>query len=368
MLRNIRFTNLTAYGIVVGVGLTWYTRPAARAWVCGAAPGEAAAFHAGLPDYRPTPLTEMPLLATELGVDRLFVKDESFRMGLNAFKVLGASWAIHRTLASRPSGHVGPVALVAATDGNHGRAVARMASMLGLPAHVYVPDLVPRPAIAAIAAEGATVTVVTGSYDDAVRRAATAADRDGFELIQDSAWPGYDEIPRWIVDGYATLFAEIDTQLGEAGAAPAGLVAVPMGVGSLAQAAVVHYRCGRTEAATVLGVEPVTAACVLASLADRELRTVPTGATMMAGLNCGTPSSVAWPYLRDGMDAAVAVTDAEATLAVGDLAAAGISSGPSGAAALAGTRAVLTDTERRARLSANHTRTAVVLNTEGATE
>jgi diaminopropionate ammonia-lyase len=136
-------------------------------------------------------------------------------------------------------------------------------------------------------------------------------------------------VPQRIVDGYSTLFREIDLQ--------PDLVVVPMGVGSIAQAAVTHYRSGSVTPA-LLGVEPASAACVTTSLQAGELLTVSTGQTVMAGLNCGTPSSLAWPVLRAGLDAAVAVEEQEAIQAVEDLGRAGISSGASGAATLAGLR------------------------------
>ena len=194
----------------------WFARPAARAWTCAPAPTAGArAFHAGLPGYAPTPLTEVPAIASELGVGRVFVKDESARMGLAAFKVLGASWAVHQVLSRRPA--AGPVTLVAATDGNHGRALAWMARLLGQRAHVFVPSGVHPTAVAAIAAEGAQVTEITGSYDDAIRLAAKAASEPEAELVQDAGWPGYEQVPGWIVDGYSTLFAEVDEQLAAPG-------------------------------------------------------------------------------------------------------------------------------------------------------
>src|SRR5690606_2480372 len=129
---------------------------------------------------------------------------------------------------------------------------------------------------------------------------------------QDTAWEGYTEVPGWIVDGYATLFAEIDEQLTSVGAGGVDLVAVPVGVGSLAHAAVDYYRGTSVSRPVVLSVEPVTAACVLASLARAEPVSVDTSApTIMKGLNCGTPSATAWPSLSGGLDAAVAVTDAD---------------------------------------------------------
>ncbi|MFF8865235.1 diaminopropionate ammonia-lyase [Streptomyces sp. NPDC015139] len=354
--------------------LPWRVRPGARQWRCAPAPTAAVrAFHSSLADYFPTPLTELPALAAEFAVGRVFVKDESCRLGLPAFKALGASWAIHRVLAERAASgeRPGPVTLVTATDGNHGRAVARLARRLGQHAHVYVPEWVHPRAVEAIVAEQAKVTEVTGSYDDAVRLAAeAAADRDTV-LVQDSAWPGYERIPGWIVEGYSTLCAEIDEQLTAAGVATGpDLVAVPVGVGSLAQAVLTHYRSRPAgPAPALLAVEPETAACVLASLDAGEPVSVPTARTIMAGLNCGTPSGNAWPHLYGGLDAAVAVPDAAAARAAARLAALGVSSGLCGAAALAGCHAALTGPgagERRTALGLDGTSVVVLLSTEGA--
>ncbi len=252
-----------------------------------------------------------------------------------------------------------------ATDGNHGRAVARMAGLLGLPATVFVPAVMATPAAAAIAGEGADLVRVDGDYDRAVSAAAAYAGSDPDRLlVQDTAWPGYEQVPAWIVEGYDTLLAEIDDALG--GARP-DLVVVPVGVGSLAEAVVRHYRQPASPHPAVLSVEPTRAACVLASLTDGSLRTVPTEATVMAGLNCGTPSSAAWPVLRDGCDAAIAVTDEAAGEAVAELSRLGVSSGPSGAATLAGLRAALTGpdaSDRRRDLGIDGSSVVVLLSTE----
>ncbi|MPY58539.1 diaminopropionate ammonia-lyase [Streptomyces spongiae] len=351
--------------------LPWSVRPSARAWRCEPAPADVRGFHAALPGYSPTPLTELPSLAEELRVGRVFVKDESCRLGLPAFKALGASWAVHRTLAERAASgrERGPVTLVTATDGNHGRAVARMARLLGQHAHVFVPQGVHPQATAAIAAEQAKVTEVAGPYDQAVRSAAEAAAGPDSVLVQDTAWPGYEQIPGWIVEGYSTLCAEIDEQLAAEGAVQGpDLVSIPVGVGSLAQAVVTHYRSRPTGwAPALLSVEPETAACVLESLTLGEPVSVPTGDTTMAGLNCGTPSSIAWPYLHSGLDAAVAVPDADSARAAADLCALGVSSGPCGAATLAGLRAALTGVEadeRRTALDLGPSSVVVLLSTE----
>ncbi|GHH29065.1 diaminopropionate ammonia-lyase [Lentzea cavernae] len=301
-------------------------------------------FHARLPGYAPTPLTELPALAAELGIGRLFVKDESSRLGLPAFKALGASWAVHRVLRHR----TGQVTLTTATDGNHGRAVARMARLHGQRAHIFVPHTVPAAAIEAVRAENAEVTVVDGTYDDAVAAAAEA----GGVLVQDMGRPGYEEVPEWIVEGYSTLCHEIDDQLD----AEPDLVVVPVGVGSFAQAVITHYR-SRESRTRLLAVEPDSAACVLTSLEAGELTTVPTGDTIMAGLNCGTPSSTSWPFLFHGLDAAVAISEADCTKAMEELHAYNVPSGPCGAAPLAGLRAI--------RNELGEIATAVLISTEG---
>jgi len=366
----------------------WYGNPSARRWRCEPPSGDPQLFHASLPGYRPTELAEVPALADELDVGRVFVKDESARLSLGAFKVLGASWAVARMVAGdagipdftrlRLAAARTPVELVTATDGNHGRAVAYIARLLDLRACVFIPDAAPASASAMIAAEGATVTVVSEPYDAAVEQAARYADAEpGRALVQDTAWPGYEQVPGWIVAGYETLFSEIDMQLGKRGIDRLDLLSVPVGVGSLAQAAVAHYRSrpsasevGRADGGgpAVLAVEPETAACLLASLQAGAYGSIGTSPTVMAGLNCGTPSSLAWPVLAAGLDAAIAVPDQAATKAVADLVARGVSAGPSGAASLAGARTALTgdgSTERRADLGATESSVVVLLNTEG---
>jgi diaminopropionate ammonia-lyase len=337
---------------------SWYARPAARDWTApsGHAAAPALAFHRSLPGYAPTALVELPALAEELALGRVLVKDESARLGLPAFKVLGASWACHRVLRDHPGAR-----LVTATDGNHGRAVARMARHFGVPATVFVPRVMLPATAERIAAEGAEVVRVDGDYDQAVRAAAehagAAPDR---ELVQDTAWAGYTEVPGWIVEGYQTMLQEVDEQLGGA----PDLVAVPVGVGSLAEAVLRHHRRAGAQHPSVLSVEPDSAACVLAGLRAGAPVTVDTGTTVMAGLNCGTVSASAWPVLRDGCDAAVSVSDDEAARAVADLAHLGVSSGPSGAATLAGLRAALSAPDRRASLDLPVDAVVVLLSTE----
>ena len=288
---------------------------------------DAASFHAALPVYRPTPAHDLPGLAAELGVAALTLKDESSRLGLPAFKVLGASWAVERALREQPAAHT----LVAASAGNHGRAVAHVARSRGLRCRIYLPARAAAARREAIAAEGAEVVEVDGSYEQAVARAVADGEDDGVLEIADVGSSGP---ASWVIDGYATLFAEAAEQ------AAFDLLIVPVGVGSLAAAAARH---GAQAHVPVVGAEPVTAACLTASLAAGEPAVVETPGTSMAGLDCAEVSEAAWPSLRDGIRGTVTVSDPEVHAAMRDLAAAGHAIGDSGAAPLAALRALACD-------------------------
>ncbi len=350
-----------------------------------ARPGpEVAAFHRRLPGYTPTPLRDLPGLATAAGVGRLLAKDESSRLGLRSFKILGASWATYRVLCDRLGGEpdwstpadlasivaarLGPLRLVAATDGNHGRAVAHMARLLGLAATVLVPDDTAPARVAGIESEGADVIVVPGTYDDAVAESAAMA-ADDVLVVSDTSWPGYEEPPRWVVEGYSTIFTEVEAQL--AGLAHSGVdvVFVPAGVGALAAAAGLNLRAGREpgDGPLLIGVEPVSAACVAAALGAGHVVEVPgPHRSIMAGLNCGLASEIALPTVAATFDAFVAVDDDDARTAMRLLADAGLDVGETGAAALAGLLAV-----RRDHLDAlpiPEAATVLLLATEGVTD
>ena len=283
--------------------------------------GEARAFHAALPGYAPTPVHE---------VGGALVKDESDRLGLPAFKILGASWAIERALRGRP----GVQTLVAASAGNHGRAVAHEARRRGLRCRVFLPARSVRARREAIAGEGAEVVVVDGAYEEAVAAAAEEGARPGALEIADVGESGP---AAWVVDGYATLFAEAAEQ------ADFDAIVVPVGVGSLAAAAA---RFGAHAGVRVIGVEPVTAACLTASLEAGEPVVIPTPGTTMAGLDCAEVSLAAWPTLRAGIAATVTVTDEQSHAAMRELAEAGLRIGESGAAPLAALRSASIDAER----------------------
>jgi diaminopropionate ammonia-lyase len=356
----------------------WASNDAAANWTTAHICGAAREFHNSMPGYRQTPLTELPALAAELDVGAVLIKDESDRLGLPAFKILGASWGINCAL-SRYSGfaaparnltelreRTAPVTLVTATDGNHGRALARVAALLGLPARIYVPAGTSQQTVQAIGSESAQVVHTDLIYDEVVWAAAssTAGNRADL-LIQDTAWQGYEQIPQWIVEAYDTLFSEIDVQLE---GRTANLVAVPTGVGSLLQAALQHFRdAALGNPPAVLAVEPVTAACVTASLAAGRPISVDTSEpTIMAGLNCGSISTIAWPAIRDGLNAGVTVTDDQARDATRRLDDLGVPAGPCGGAALAGVREALGDADRRAALAITTHSVLVLISTEGA--
>jgi diaminopropionate ammonia-lyase len=331
----------------------------------------------------------VPNLAAKFGVKRVWVKDESKRLGLPSFKILGASWATYQALKKR-TGHpldnwqtiaelrrqlqpLGQLTLIAATDGNHGRAVAHMAALLGFSARILVPENTVAERIAAIAGEGAEVVVVNGSYDDAVRQSARegAANKNAL-VISDTAWPGYEEIPNWVIEGYSTIYQETAAQLQAQREAAPDLVLVQMGVGALATSVIKYYRRNQSHPTNIMGVEPLAAACVLESLQKQAMVEV-SGPhhSIMAGLNCGAPSLVGWPYLKDGLDLAVAIDDEYARAAMRQLAANGIEAGESGAAGLGGLLALFESNEKAkawSYLGLNSNSTILILNTEGITD
>jgi diaminopropionate ammonia-lyase len=324
-----------------------FVNPALAPHEVAAARRDAAAFHRALPGYAPTPVHDLPDLARELGLGAVLVKDESRRLGLPAFKVLGASWAAERALAQAPDTR----ALVAASAGNHGRAVAHVAARRGLRCRVYLPARALPVRREAIASEGAEVVVVDGTYEDAVARAEAAGAEPGVVLISDVGDSGP---AGWVIDGYATLFHEAAAQ------AQYDLVVVPVGVGSLAAAAARH---GAESGIPVVGVEPATAACLTAALRAGAPTRIPTPGTRMAGLDCAEVSAAAWPSLRPGIHATVTVTDEETDRAVRDLGRCGLRIGESGAAPLAGLRALAAEAGPLVRLSSR----VLLVATEGPT-
>jgi diaminopropionate ammonia-lyase len=283
-------------------------------------------FHRTLPGYDPTPLVDCQPLADSLGLRSLHVKDESHRFGLNAFKALGASYAMHRI--ARPG-----MVVSAATAGNHGRAVAWSARRLGCIAKIFVPSITSPARIENIRTEGADVQVVDGSYEDAVHLCDRESREHGWQVISDVGYEGYMEIPRWVVEGYETLFLEYEEQRDQS----ADVVFIQAGVGGLLCAAADHF--GAKARPRIVSVEPDSADCLLESISSSDgSPCVSKGAqdSIMAGLNCSEVSLTAWPSIRRGVDMFVAIEDQGTIDAMKLLGEAGIDSGESGAAGLAG--------------------------------
>ena len=278
-------------------------------------------FHKSFPQYTVTPLQKLSSLASYLGVKNIFCKDESYRFGLNAFKVLGGSYAMgcyiakelgrdisdlpYNVLSSdRLREEFGQATFFTATDGNHGRGVAWAASRLGQKAVVRMPKGTTKTRFDNIAKEGATVTIEECNYDDCVRMAAAeAAKTEHGIIVQDTAWDGYEEIPSWIMQGYGTMVMEADQQLKEQGVERPTHVFVQAGVGSLAGAVVGYFAHKYKENPPVMVVcEAVAADCLYRSAEKKtgELVNV-TGdlQTIMAGLACGEGNTIGWDILRN---------------------------------------------------------------------
>ncbi len=311
-------------------------------------------FHRRLPGYAVTPLVSSPRLARALGVREVLIKDETSRFDLPSFKVLGASWATYAVLAER----IGPIAegpisgqalrdwaaplrpltLLAATDGNHGRAVARVARWLGLDARIYVPNFVSPARIRSIESEGAEVVVVDGFYDASVDEALEASQEKDTLLISDTARAMTDAVPKLVTEGYTTTFAEADEQLAAQGDDRIDVVSVQAGVGGLSSACATWAKLHRRGCSPkVAVVEPETAACVMTALAAGE----PVGiaadeVSAMNVLQCGTVSLTAFGMLKAGVSCCLAVEDRWARAATNEIRASGVDTGLSGAAGMAG--------------------------------
>ena len=320
-----------------------------------AASTAAAAFHpTRSPDIGRRPCAASIRWPASWASGRSRSRTSQTRLGLPAFKILGASWATEVALSERP----GVTTLVAASAGNHGRVVARVARLRGLQCRVFLPARSSDARREAIAAEGAEVVVVDGSYEDAVVLAEAASNSAGTRLIADVGEAG---TAASVIDGYATLFDEAASQGGF------DLLLVPVGVGSLAAAAA---RFGARENVPVIEVEPVTAACLTASLAAGRPTVVPTPGTSMAGLDCAEVSPAAWPSLLHGISGTVTVDDNEVAGAVAELAADGLQIGDSGAAPLAALRRLVTDAaceSLRAAVGLDRGTRALLVATEGRT-
>ncbi len=290
----------------------------------------ARAFHQCFSEYAPTPLVPLPRLTAYLGIKALLIKDESPRFGLNAFKVLGASYAIGRFLARKlgmdsdllpcaalrsaeVQKRLRGITLTTATDGNHGRAVAWTAQQLGMRAVIYMPKGSDPARLENIRAHGAEATITDCNYDDAVRLSEKMARKHGWVVIQDTAWEGYEDIPTWIMQGYATLAVEALEQMQALGIQAPTHVFLQAGVGSFAGGVLGYLATSLgTRLPRVTIVEPEKANCIFrsAQMGDGQPHPV-TGDldTLMAGLACGEPNTISWPILRDYATAYVSCPD-----------------------------------------------------------
>ncbi|MBR4395164.1 MAG: diaminopropionate ammonia-lyase [Eubacteriaceae bacterium] len=266
-------------------------------------------FHRSLEEYSPTPLVPLAHMSKRLGIKGLYVKDESQRFGLNAFKALGASWAIHRMI----TGGKQVSAFVTATDGNHGKAVAWAASKEGKPAYVFMPKGSAENRVKAIQAFGAVVEVTDSSYDGTVAHARSFAEDNGYALVQDTGMEGYTDIPMDITMGYTTMAWEAAENLTERGIIPTH-VFLQAGVGSMAggvMGMLIDYY--KENAPMIITVEPFAADCVYQSaLTNRSVTVESKESTIMAGLNCGTVSVCTYEMLMNRTDAFISCSDSVA--------------------------------------------------------
>ena len=291
---------------------------------------KARCFHASFPEYSPTPLCSLEKLANHLGVAGIYVKDESFRFGLNAFKVLGGSFAMANYLAEQLGQDIsqlnyetlvsneiryqlGDITFATTTDGNHGRGVAWTANRLKQKSVVYMPKGSSIIRLNNIKSEGAEAYITELNYDDAVRMTSENAKKFGWVVVQDTAWEGYEKIPAWIMQGYGTMAVEALEQLQAMKVYKPTHIFIQAGVGSLAGAVQGYFASvfGEERPKTII-VESNQADCLYQSvLANDGQPHIVAGDlfTIMAGLACGEPNTISWNVLRDYSDMFVSCPD-----------------------------------------------------------
>lgn len=292
---------------------------------------QARAFHQTIPGYHPTPLAHLTHMADYLGLGEVCIKDESYRFGLNAFKVLGGSFAMAKYIAKQTGRDIseldfdtlisdklreefGQATFFTATDGNHGRGVAWAANKLRQKAVVFMPKGSTETRLRNIQAENAAAAIEEVNYDECVRMAAAAAAKTpNGVVIQDTAWKGYEEIPSWIMQGYGTMALEADQQLNALGIDRPTHVFVQAGVGSLAGSMQGYFANKYPDTPpTVVVVESDVAACLYKgavqgdgeeAIIDGDMQTI------MAGLACGEPNTTSWDILKNHVSVFVAAPD-----------------------------------------------------------
>ena len=331
-------------------------------------------FHKTLEDYVETPLAEMPNLAAHLGLKNIIVKDEGSRFGTCALKILGATYAVHKSILIDKS----IKGICTATDGNHGRALAWAARKYNYKAKIFVPKHTTQSRIKFIEELGAQVIVSTGDYDKAVKEAAEFSKEKGFALIQDTAWLNYYKIPATITAGYYTQMQEINAQTQKLKNPNIDAIFIQSGVGSW-PSAVVHFirKYNQNNRVKIICVEPFESDALYESVKRASLAsTRKSQRTIMAGLNCGTPSYLAYEVLKQGVDAFLIISDEFAIDAIKYLNAPlpgdeYIASGESGCAGLAGAIAVMQNKKLsglKEELGLNIDSNILVFNTENVTD
>lgn len=354
---------------------------------------KARAFHSKLVGYEPTPLQALDCFAKEIGIKKVLVKDESYRFNLNAFKMLGGSYAIARLLCQENNIDISEfdfesfkknckekMTFATATDGNHGRGVAWAANKLGQNAVVYMPKGAAQERVDNIRALGAECIVTDLNYDDAVRLAIKNADENGWKVVQDTAWENYEEIPTWIMQGYTTLAAEAVEQMKEMGIEKPTHVYLQAGVGALA-GGVLGYFCDLYGANNIHSaiLEPELADCIYRSGISQDGGMVNVDgdlATIMAGLACGEPNPLGWPLLRNCSTQFISCQDSVAALGMRVLgnpmgSDPRVISGESGAVGTGVLAAAHFHEDREAvmaKLGLNKDSVVLVINTEGDTD
>ena len=359
---------------------------------------KARTFHESFPQYTTTPLAKLGRMADYLGLGEVYVKDESYRFGLNAFKVLGGSFAMARYIAKETGRDVselpysvltsdalreefGQATFFTATDGNHGRGVAWAANRLRQKAVVHMPIGTTQTRLENIRKEGAQVDITDMNYDDCVRLAAKeAAETPRGVVVQDTAWDGYEEIPAWIMQGYGTMASEASEQLKANGCDRPTHIFIQAGVGSLAGAVVGYFTNLFPEnPPKFVVVEADVAACLYkgAKAADGEIRIVDGDMqTIMAGLACGEPNAISWDILKNHVDTFVSAPDWAAAKGMRMLSAPikgdpQVTSGESGAAAfgiLACIMLMVEYRELRDHLGLGKDSRVLLFSTEGDTD
>jgi len=353
-------------------------------------------FHRKFSEYSVTPLHRLDALAKHFGLKNIFVKDESYRFGLNAFKVLGGSYAIGKYLAQKlgldisevsfaylrskeVKEKIGEITFVTATDGNHGRGVAWAARQLGQKAVVYMPKGSSLTRLNNIKKEGAEASIIDGNYEDAVKLAEEMAKKNGWVVIQDTAWEGYEEIPTWIMQGYGTIIYEAMEQLTEYGISKPTHVFLQAGVGSFAGAMLgfLADKFGEDRPLTVI-MEPDVANCLyLSSLSGKREIVGGDMPTIMAGLACGAPNTVSFEILMDYADGFLSCPDYVAARGMRILASPlkgepQVISGESGGAVGIGAVTLIMEREEykelREKLRLNEHSVVLVISTEGDTD